>query len=186
LADEALEEIILQALGHKERRSVIKMIGSSESGMMYSDILHELAINTGKLNYHLKLLEGLIEKDDKRRYQLTKLGGKAFSILDNITSDLDEEYTRNIRTVKAHRDEFVSGAVNLYSRLIFLGLISLSLGFESLIYFYFKGHIMHPVALGFMLLPVVLLVVGYWYLNKMKRDAPEAIISFLQRLGFYK
>ena len=186
MADEALEELILQALGHKERRSVIKMIGSSEGGMMYSDILHELAINTGKLNYHLKLLEGLIEKDEKRRYQLTKLGKKAYSILDNITRDLDEEFAHIIPTVKAQRDEFVSSIVTLYTRLILVSLIFLSLGFEILIYTYFKGDIINPTVVTLLILPILLLVVEYWYLNKLKLEAPEAIISFLQRLGFYK
>ena len=186
MADAALEELVLQALGHKERRRVIKMIGFSEGGMMYSDILHELAINTGKLNYHLKLLEGLIEKDEKRRYQLTKIGEKAYSILDNITRDLDEEFTRIIPKVKAQRDEFVSGIVTLYTRLIFVSLIFLSLGFEILAYFYFKGDIFNPTAITILILPILLLIAEYWYLNKLKLEAPEAIISFLQRLGFYK
>ncbi len=73
LAKEA-EEIILQGIGHEERRNILKIIGSSPEGVIYSEILNELQLNTGKLNYHLKLLEGLIERDNDRHYRLSKLG----------------------------------------------------------------------------------------------------------------
>ena len=186
MADEALEEIIIQALGHKERRSVIKMLGVANGGIMYSDILHELAINTGKLNYHLKLLEGLIEKDEKRRYRLTKLGTKAHSTLYNITSDLDEETVKSIKSTKTQRDEFITGAVNLYSRIILGSIVSALIGVEAFIYFLFREDITNPTAVILLLLPALLLAVIYWYLNKLKKDAPEVIIGFLQRLGFYR
>jgi predicted transcriptional regulator len=65
---EDIEEVVLQALGNRERRNILDVVASSENGVLYSDILHELGVNTGKLNYHLKLLEGIIEKDDSRRY----------------------------------------------------------------------------------------------------------------------
>ncbi len=38
-------------------------------------------MTTGNLNYHLKQLEGFIEKDDERRYRLTPLGKTALSVL---------------------------------------------------------------------------------------------------------
>ena len=59
-----VEELVLSALGHRERRRILEVVGSSPEGVLYSDILHELGVNTGKLNYHLKLLEGVIERDE--------------------------------------------------------------------------------------------------------------------------
>jgi len=64
-----VEEAVLQALGHRERRNILEVVASSGDGVLYSDILHELGMNTGKLNYHLKLLDGVI-KDDKRLREL--------------------------------------------------------------------------------------------------------------------
>ena len=57
-----IEDIILQALSHKERRGILKIIGATQEGVTYSSILGETELNTGHLNYHLRSLEGLIEK----------------------------------------------------------------------------------------------------------------------------
>jgi len=106
---EGVEEVVLQALGHRERRNILEIVASSGGGVLYSDILNELGMNTGKLNYHLKLLEGIIEKDDSRRYRLTELGVRAFGLLRGLTEDLDEESARRFSSVKGRRDEFVGG-----------------------------------------------------------------------------
>jgi predicted transcriptional regulator len=108
---EDIEEVVLQALGNRERRNILDVVASSENGVLYSDILHELGVNTGKLNYHLKLLEGIIEKDDSRRYRLTDLGMRALGLLKGLTEDLDEESARRLSSVKGRRDEFVVGVV---------------------------------------------------------------------------
>ena len=71
---EEVEDVIIQALGHRERRNILKIIHSAENGASYSEILGELSLNTGRMNYHLRQLEGLIERDDQRRYRLTPLG----------------------------------------------------------------------------------------------------------------
>ena len=60
------------------------------------------------------------------------------------------------------------------------------IGVEVFIYYYFRGNFTSPTAIVLLLLPALLLAVIYWYINKLKRDAPEKIIGFLQRLGFYK
>ena len=41
MADEAIEEFVMQALSHKERRKIIKMIDLAKNRMIYSDILHD-------------------------------------------------------------------------------------------------------------------------------------------------
>ncbi|UCH57161.1 MAG: helix-turn-helix transcriptional regulator, partial [Candidatus Bathyarchaeota archaeon] len=114
---EDVEEVVLQALGHRERRNILEIVASSGDGVLYSDILHELGMNTGKLNYHLKLLEGVIEKDESRRYRLTDLGLRALRLLRSLTEDLDEESVRRFSSVKGRRDEFVVGVVNWYFNL---------------------------------------------------------------------
>ena len=73
MAETALEvgDMIIQALSHKERRELLKIISLSTTGSSYSELMGELGLPTGKLNYQLKQLEGLIEKNEERRYVLT-------------------------------------------------------------------------------------------------------------------
>ncbi len=78
---EELEEVVFQALASTERREIISVIRSHEGGATYSEILGELGLTTGNLNYHLKQLEGLIGKDEERRYRLTPLGERAMAVL---------------------------------------------------------------------------------------------------------
>ena len=73
-----VEEIIIQALGHPERGNIIEIIGASKENVSYSEILGEIGLNTGIMNYHLKLLEGVVEHDKNRRYTLTSIGKKSF------------------------------------------------------------------------------------------------------------
>jgi CubicO group peptidase (beta-lactamase class C family) len=74
LGDE-IEDVIMRALTHRERRNILKIIDYSNGGVVYSGILGETGLSTGRLNYHLKELEGFIEKDEERRYLLTMTAG---------------------------------------------------------------------------------------------------------------
>jgi hypothetical protein len=86
------EDTLIKALDHRERRSVLKTIGHSETGLRYSDLLGEFGMSTGKLNYQLRQLEGLLEKTDEGRYLLTPLGKKAVALLSYIDEGLDSTY----------------------------------------------------------------------------------------------
>ena len=99
-----IEEIIVQALGHPERRNIIEIIGTSKENVSYSEILGEIGLNTGKMNYHLKLLEGVIERDKNRRYTLTPIGKKAFIILNSMTTDLENGYEEYLGKVKLNQN----------------------------------------------------------------------------------
>ncbi|GAH17440.1 unnamed protein product, partial [marine sediment metagenome] len=60
---EEVEEIIIQGIGHQERRNILKIISLAEGGASYSVILGELGLNTGRMNYHLRQLQGLVKRD---------------------------------------------------------------------------------------------------------------------------
>jgi DNA-binding transcriptional ArsR family regulator len=79
-----VEEVVFQALASTERREILRIIRTREGGATYSEILGELALTTGNLNYHLKQLEGLVEKDEERRYRLTPFGERAMSVLRGV------------------------------------------------------------------------------------------------------
>lgn len=80
--------------------------------MVYSGILGETGLSTGRLNYHLKELEGFIEKDDERRYRLTTLGKKALSVIHNIREDIDETYENYVSATRTARSSFVKKNLN--------------------------------------------------------------------------
>jgi predicted transcriptional regulator len=107
LGDE-IEDVIMQALTHRERRNILKIIDHSNGGVVYSGILGETGLSTGRLNYHLKELEGFIEKDEERRYQLTSLGKKAIRLMRGIQEDIDESYEGYVSVAKASRRTFIN------------------------------------------------------------------------------
>jgi len=75
-----LEEALFQALAATERREILR-VAARDQGATYTQILAELNMTTGNLNYHLKQLEGLLEKDGERRYRPTPLGAAAINVL---------------------------------------------------------------------------------------------------------
>jgi hypothetical protein len=181
-----VEELILQGIGHEERRNILKIIASAPEGVIYSEILHELRLNTGKLNYHLKLLEALIERDENRHYNLSTLGKKAVSTLNSMPEDLDDEELIRVSEVKTSQDEFVNGIINLWSRLALLGSISVFFGFVMFIFTSIKAGVVTETAYIWLVIPGGLLVGMYIWLEKVRREAPEKIINFLHRFNLIK
>ena len=183
---EDVEEVVLQALGHVERRRVLDVVAASGDGVLYSDILHELGVSTGKLNYHLKLLEGVLERDDSRRYRLTELGMRAMRMLRGLTEDLDEDAVRSFSRVRAQRDELVESVVGWYFNLVIVGLFSFVLGVVAFLWFMVEGGLDPALGYGGMGVSVVAVVLLSLWLLRVRREAPERIVGFLQRLGFYR
>lgn len=120
----AVEDIILQALGHSERRNIIEIVGTSGGGASYSEILGEIGLNTGKMNYHLKLLEGVIERNKERRYVLTPIGKKAFMVLNSLTEDLENGYEEYLGDVKLGQGTGIIQIANIWFILFAIGSFS--------------------------------------------------------------
>jgi predicted transcriptional regulator len=74
---EEIEEVLYQALAHPMSRNLLKILSAKQTGVSYTKLINEMSLPTGKLNYHLDQLSGLIEKNEERRYVLTPLGKKA-------------------------------------------------------------------------------------------------------------
>ncbi len=88
------EEILLNALAHGLRREIVRFIKAKGSAT-YTQIMDKTELSTGKLNYHLKQLSGLLEKNASDNYVLTPLGEKAVVILEALNvSGLDEYFER--------------------------------------------------------------------------------------------
>lgn len=120
------EDIILQALGHTERRGILRIIGANPDGVTYSSILGETELNTGHLNYHLRSLEGLIEKTDDRLYRFTPLGQKALGVMNNLSNEIDNEAIRYIEVAKSSQECSIHPLVK---GLMYIGIVGIGIVF---------------------------------------------------------
>jgi len=117
---EEIERVIIQALNHDERRTILRIIMAQERGSTYSEILGELGVPTGTLNYHLKQLEGLIERDNERRYHLTPLGERSLRVLLSMTEEMSEGLEDYLRSTRASQSGSIHPTV---VGLIYLGIV---------------------------------------------------------------
>ncbi|MCD6466671.1 MAG: RDD family protein [Methanomicrobia archaeon] len=85
-------------------------------------MLEELDVDTGKLNFHLKKLGDLIEKDEKGLYKLTDKGLRAFSIIQQVPEKIEEASAA--RRIAAYFLDFF--AVILVSLIYFIFPIKIS------------------------------------------------------------
>jgi DNA-binding transcriptional ArsR family regulator len=68
-------------LSDTTRRSILELL-SEKGTISYTEIMTLLHVtNTGRLNYHLRVLGNLISKDDEGRYHLTEKGQLAVNLL---------------------------------------------------------------------------------------------------------
>ncbi len=93
------DEVLIQAIGHTIRREILQILRDVPKS--FTDILNHFDIATSKLNYHLKLLEGFIEKDSDGKYTLTPLGHRANNIMELIQKEMssvdqnDQSFVKN-------------------------------------------------------------------------------------------
>ncbi len=69
------------------RRDIIRCLVEAGS-LSYVDLMVQAKVtNTGRLNYHLKILNGLIEKQVDGKYGLTEKGRLAVQLLDEFPEE---------------------------------------------------------------------------------------------------
>lgn len=112
--------MMFSALNHPIRQRIIEML--ARNSVTYTCMLEELDIDTGKLNFHLKRLEDLIEKDEKGLYKLTDKGLRAFSIIQQMPEKIEEASAA--RRIAAYFLDFF--AVILVSLIYFIFPIKIS------------------------------------------------------------
>lgn len=173
-----VENIILQAMGHNERRAIIRIIGANPDGVTYSSILGETELNTGHLNYHLRNLEGLIEKTEDKLYRLSPLGYKALDLMNNLSKEIDNDVIQYVETAKGTMDgsihPFVKGMI--YIGIAGVGIVFLA-GAVLLVSSFTRGSVATMevlVSLGMMGFTGVIL----WVLISALKTVPE----FVRRL----
>jgi hypothetical protein len=128
------------------RRKIIQFIGD-RGRVTYTDILRELGISTGKLNYHLRLLAPLLDRgDNEEYYSLDELGRNAFALLQGFK-----------------QNEQANGNRQLLTRISW---IALSLSLVAMYYGLFGGVDLR-IGLGFVSSALLILAVAAMYYSKM-------------------
>lgn len=98
-----LDDLIIKAIGHSERKNILRIVGSYPEGVNYTGILGESGLSTGRLNYHLGELEGFLDRDEDRLYSLSEIGKKAVATLEFINKDVDLNLLDSVNTKRSRR-----------------------------------------------------------------------------------
>jgi hypothetical protein len=78
---------LYKALKDRTRRKIVLQL-YEKGPLAYVDVMNALAItNTGKLNYHLKILGDLLYKDENGKYRLTEKGALASQLLGRFPAE---------------------------------------------------------------------------------------------------
>ena len=74
---------MFEAISHPLRIKILKLL--AERPRSFSELKRELGIkSSGKLDFHIKKLEGLITLDDEGKYTLTREGYAALQAIDTV------------------------------------------------------------------------------------------------------
>lgn len=112
--EEQVESIVFQVLSHPMRRTILKIIAYRQGEISYTDLITELNLSTGKLNYHLEQLGGLVGKNEKRYYILTPLGKKALKQLNLIKEEISSEDEKYVRLAEASQKSSLQPALRSF------------------------------------------------------------------------
>jgi DNA-binding transcriptional ArsR family regulator len=83
---------LLKILGDETRKRILLLL-NEKGNLNYSDIIDKLEIaNTGSLNYHLKVLDDLLLKNDAGQYSLSEKGKLAARLLLEFPEDDGQLY----------------------------------------------------------------------------------------------
>lgn len=172
-----VEEVILQVLSHRDRRSILKILASAPGGTTYSGILGETGLSTGRLNYHLKELAGFIERGDERMYRLTALGEKALGTLRFTTEDLTVEVEGYVSATRANRRSFITKNLNrtfyILTALFLTGSGAVTYLLRAKPEMYWLPAVIWAFSLAFI-----------YGMNKVRRNAPRHLMGFIDWLNW--
>ena len=175
--DNELDDIIIKAIGHSERKNILKIVGSYPEGVNYTGILGESGLSTGRLNYHLGELEGFLDRDENRLYSLSEIGKKAVATLNFINKDVDLNLLESVNTKRSTRLKRIRRRLDIGFYVISAVMIGIT---GLMAYFaYVESDQILAGFTGFM----ALLAVGIIYLtDRSRKNDPERILWFWEWL----
>jgi hypothetical protein len=158
--NEQVENVTFQALSNQTRRTIIRIVQSKNEGVSYTELITELGLSTGKLNYHLEQLKGLIEKNSVHRYILTTLGEKAVAQLNLIEQNIDPEDEKYIKIASLSQKTSLQPILRAF---LAIGITMVSLIISIWGYLTYIVIIEGAPLVAYILLPV-LFVIGVFFL----------------------
>jgi hypothetical protein len=177
-----IEEVIVQALGHPERRNIIEILGTSDENVSYSEILGEIGLNTGKMNYHLKLLDGVVERDKNRRYTLTPIGKKAFIILNSMSTDLENGYEEYLSKVKLNKSSGIMRLANIWYALVALLSFSAVAGLWVFVNTAIRVGELSSSSMFYVYGVLAVTVIGLFFMRGWVLKNAESVQDFVDRI----
>ncbi|OYT44372.1 MAG: hypothetical protein B6U85_10145 [Desulfurococcales archaeon ex4484_42] len=138
-----VSEEVFEAISHPLRIKILKLLAKRPMG--FAELKRELGIkSSGKLDFHLKKLEGLITLDNEGKYTLTKEG---YAALQAITT---------IRKYGWQKRAFIIGIVTYIAALTYTLWVMIQGGIKTV----------HVVVL--VLLTLWIIYYSYWSIVKRK------------------
>jgi len=74
---------ILSVLSHPLRREILINL-SEKSECSFTDLMNALNVDTGKLSFHIRSLEGFLEQTPAGKYKLNKVGENAIRLIKDL------------------------------------------------------------------------------------------------------
>jgi uncharacterized RDD family membrane protein YckC/DNA-binding transcriptional ArsR family regulator len=74
---------ILVVLSHPLRRQILSNL-SEKGECSFTDLMNALNVDTGKLSFHIRNLEGFLEQTPTGKYKLTKVGENAIRLIRDL------------------------------------------------------------------------------------------------------
>ena len=181
-SEDQIENIVFQALAHPVRRTILKIVASSVKGVSYTELITELGLSTGKLNYHLEQLEGLIEKNNERLYVLTPFGRKALNQLNLIKEETTPDIEKYIKIAESAQKSSLQPTIKSF--------LLIGIAFSSVILVVWSYVAYITIAEGapiivYVLLPI-LIAIGIGLLSSLilaYKRAPNWIRRFERRFS---
>jgi hypothetical protein len=129
-----LDDLIIKALGHPERKNILRIVGSYTEGVTYTGILGESGLSTGRLNYHLGELEGFLERGQERLYSLSGIGKKAVATIEFINKDVDLNLLKTVNTKRSTRLKRIRRRLDLGFYTVTVFMVGLTVLFAYMSY----------------------------------------------------
>jgi len=172
-----LDDIIIKAIGHPERKNILRIVGSYPEGVNYTGILGESGLSTGRLNYHLGELEGFLDRDENRLYRLSEIGKKAVATLNFINKDIDLNLLESVNTKRSKRLKKIRKRLDIG----FYVVTALFVGVTGLMAYF--SYVESDSILSAFTLVFALFSIGIIYMtDRSRKNDPERILWLFEWL----
>jgi len=89
---------IFKALRHPIRRRILRMLGDKK--MTYTEVLRELGVENGLLNYHLEPLGQLVTKGEDEKYGISAYGEAALALYNKVEAEVPRKENARASNLK--------------------------------------------------------------------------------------